>query len=113
MRLFSHGTQAYEFEKNRFILLRHTFSNQWFVLGRRKDRKSGDTQANYIHEAMIQSNLPGTGNKTISPRVVDCVLNIVSPIVSAALSSVSKFVNLKQVASFCRGDTQFYKKVSN
>jgi hypothetical protein len=36
----SQGTQAYEFEEGRFILLRHKFGNQWFVLGCCKDHKT-------------------------------------------------------------------------
>jgi hypothetical protein len=91
------GTQAYMFEKN--ILLRHKFSNCWWVLGRRKDRKLGDMLADYIDEAMLKSNHPSTGNTTISQQILDRVLVTVTPVVSAALLSLSQLVNLKQAAS--------------
>jgi hypothetical protein len=91
------GTQAYVFEKN--ILLRHKFGNCWCVLGRRKDRKLGDMLADYIEETMLKSNHPGTGNTTISRGILDRVLSIVFPIVSAALLTLSQLVSLKQAAS--------------
>jgi hypothetical protein len=88
--LESQGTQAYEFEEDHSILLRHKFGNQWFVLGCRKVHKSQDTLDEYIRKALDRSNLPGMGNKPVSKQIVTRVLIAVSPIVSAALFTVSQ-----------------------
>jgi hypothetical protein len=60
----------------------------------RKDRNLLDKVADYIMEVMIPSNRPVTGT-AISERILERVLKVVSPIVSAALSRVSKFYKLR------------------
>jgi hypothetical protein len=92
----SDGTTAYKFGEDRSILLRHKFASQWFVLGCRMDRKLLDKLALYIKEVMIQGNRPGAENAAVSELILGDVLKIVSPIVSAALSTVSTLINSRK-----------------
>jgi hypothetical protein len=94
----SDGTEAFKFGEDRSILLRHKFGSLWFVLGCRKDRNLPDKLAEYITEVMIKENRPESGT-AISERILGDVLKIVTPIVSAALSRVSQFNNMRKTES--------------
>jgi hypothetical protein len=91
----SDGTEAYKVGEDRSILLRHKFGNQWFVLGCRRDRTLLDGLAEYIKKVMLPGNIPGPGT-TVSEQILGDVLKFVSPTVSAALSRVSEFKNLRK-----------------
>jgi hypothetical protein len=95
----SQSTFAYTFEENCYILLRHKFGPAWFILGCRKTRKSKDNLEEYIHQAMIPSNLPGLGNAPVSEQIIALVQKRVSPIMRKALLAVSRLIKAQKAAS--------------
>jgi hypothetical protein len=97
--LESQGTQAYESEEDLYILLRHNFGNQSFVLGCRKDHKSQVILYEYVRGVLDRINLPGAWNHPVSKQIVARVLNDVSPIASAVLFAVFKLVKAQRTAS--------------
>jgi hypothetical protein len=91
--LFEQGTQLTSLKRPCHLVSSQVW--QQMVLLSRKDR---NYKFLYIRKALNPSNLPGTGNEPVSKQIVSRVLSDVSPIVSAALLSVSQ-LKAKRAAS--------------